>query len=372
MDHGIYIHVPFCRSKCGYCSFYSISDLYLIDKYVDRIILDITKTLSGSEKINADTIYFGGGTPSLLSPSSIESIIQCLHDNAGISENAEFTIEMNPEDAVDSKISGYINAGVNRIVLGVQTLNQEFHDTAGRSGNLCIDDVLDRFFSITGFIHCVDLITGIPGHTPENIKPEIERILKYQPEHISAYILSVEKGTPVYNKIKRDEVFDKMQVDVFRSVINILKDAGYDHYEISNFSLNGNISRHNMKYWKYDPYIGFGPSSHSFCFNQRYCNNMNVDEYINSDTVQNIADMRDAGSVIAEIFLTGLRLLQGVSIEEIAEKAGVRIPETVLDRLKTLAAEGKINMDSKGLIKIDNDYFFFADSVIFDIVQDII
>ena len=372
MDHGIYIHVPFCRSKCGYCSFYSTDDLHLIDNYIERLISDIKETFSGSEKIKADTIYFGGGTPSLLSSSLIYRIIECLHDNADINKNAEITIEMNPEDASASKISGYVDAGVNRIVLGVQTLNQKFHDTIGRSGTLCVEAVLDTFFAQSGFTRCVDLITGIPEQTPDNIKAEIDGLLKYQPAHISAYILSIEKNTPLYKKNIRNDNFDDMQVDVFKNVIESLINAGYDHYEISNFSLNGSRSRHNMKYWKYDPYIGFGPSSHSFYKNARYSNDMNVRDYINSNRTSNLADVRNESSVISEFFLTGLRLSEGLLLSDIAEKTGFHMPEVVMDRLKSLASDGKINITPDGNISINKNYFFFADSIIYEIVQDII
>ncbi len=372
MNHGIYIHVPFCRSKCGYCSFYSVAELHLTDKYVDRLITDIIETFSGSEKIKADTIYFGGGTPSLLPPSLIDRIIKCLQDNADINENTEITIEMNPEDASVSKISELVDAGVNRIVLGVQTLNQEFHDTIGRSGSLCTDKVLDTFFGEKGFNHCVDFITGIPGQTRDNVITEIDGILKYQPEHISAYILSIEQGTQLYKKNIRNENFDEMQVEVFKSLMESLIKAGYDHYEISNFSLNSSRSRHNMKYWKYDPYIGFGPSSHSFYKNKRYSNDMNVNDYINSGVTHNLADERNEFSVISEFFLTGLRLSEGFLLSEIVDKTGVHIPEVVMDRLKSLVTDGKIIMNPDGLISIKKDYFFFADSIIYEIVQDII
>ncbi len=372
MNHGIYIHVPFCRSKCGYCSFYSIADLHLIDNYIERLISDIKKTFSGSEKIQADTIYFGGGTPSLLAPLLLDRLIKCLHDNADINKNAEITIEMNPEDASASKISEYVDAGVNRIVLGVQTLNQNFHDTIGRSGTLCVNTVLDTFFAQSGFTHCVDLITGIPGQTHDKIKSEIDGLLKYQPEHISAYILSIEKNTPLYKKNIRDKNFDELQVDVFKSVIESLINAGYDHYEISNFSKNGSRSRHNLKYWRYEPYIGFGPSSHSFYKNARYSNEMNVNDYIESTSTRNLHDDRSVFSAISEFFLTGLRLSEGLLLSDIPEKTDMPIPEVVMYRLKSLASEGKISITPDGNISINKNFFFLADSIIYEIVQDII
>jgi oxygen-independent coproporphyrinogen-3 oxidase len=344
----------------------------LVGKYTDRLIEDIKTTLPRDEKIPVDTVYFGGGTPSLLQGESVKRIVICLKDNAEISDNAEITLEMNPEDVDDSKISEFKSAGVNRIVLGVQTLCQDSFDIIGRSGKLCTTDVLDVFFSKTGFTHGIDLIAGIPGQTPGSMMAEIERLIKYQPAHISAYILSVEKGTPVYKRIIRDEAFEKMQVDVFRSVIDSLENAGYEHYEISNFALAGNKSRHNMKYWKYEPYIGFGPSSHSFFRNERYSIDMTVSDYINSNYINKNIDERNSCSAVAEILLTGLRLSDGILLEEIAEKSGMPVPAAVMNRLESLATEGKINITPAGGISINREYFFLADSIIYEAVQDII
>jgi oxygen-independent coproporphyrinogen III oxidase len=378
MTGGIYIHVPFCRRKCDYCSFYSVpADLSSIegiipDEYIRRLCDEITDRLPASGFSSADTVYFGGGTPSLLAAAQVKGILDVVHQNITLDPGAEITLEMNPGDVSADALAGFRDAGVNRAVLGVQTLTERLHALIGRSASPCTARDLDIFFSVPGIVQCADLITCIPTQGADELAADIDLVAGYRPRHISAYILSIEKNTPLSRRLSLDEDTEMEQARLFELTMELLSKHGYDHYEISNYSLPGCESRHNMKYWRFEPYIGFGPGAHSFIRGERYFNAMTVAEYVASERAVLNHDVRLPASAAVEYIMTGLRLLKGMSLSEMEERLALRLPADVMERIGKAESEGLVAVtgtDGDRTIRLTGRGIMIADRVIYNIVE---
>jgi oxygen-independent coproporphyrinogen III oxidase len=383
MKLGIYIHIPFCRIKCDYCSFYSIPVAHLADeerdsiisRYINRILEEIDGRARSSHQDCVDTIYFGGGTPSIIDPKDIKRIVDKIESGFSVDKDAEITLECNPEDFSIERICEFRGVGINRIALGIQTLDEGLRGTIGRRANLCSVKLLDDFFSIEGIIHCVDIIIGIQGQTESSLLGELDIICAYAPEHISAYLLSVEKGTALYDRFKPVSEFDESQVALFKTTMDKLKGRGYRHYEVSNYSIPGYESRHNMKYWRFLPYLGFGAGAHSFYSGERYYNSMSVMEYNNSKEFHLARDARSKNSEMAEYILTSMRLLDGMSLKDFENKLAVPIPDKVYNRLIEMRDNGYLDMKVTGdheIFSLTDKGLFLMDSIIYDITEPIL
>lgn len=371
---GIYIHIPFCRRKCDYCSFFSMpvsAESVLIEKYVQRIQREILSLPDGWYDAKADTVYFGGGTPSILTPGNAAEIISTLKRRFDIPGDAEITIEMNPEDLTDSKIRGFGDAGINRIVLGVQSLDEAARSVIGRRGDYNIKEKLDQFFLYNGFTKCVDIIAGIPGQDASRCIEDLGVVTGYAPEHISMYLLSIEGGTPLDSRLSPDDAFDEFQAGVWGEAIDFLAAKGYSHYEISNFCLPGFESVHNSKYWHFIPYAGFGTGAHSFTGDKRYSNNMTVEEYINSADVIYSYDKRDESDVVVEFFMTSLRDLRGFSDAGFRCVTGKDMPQDLRSKLSSLCDRGLLKL-TNNLYFLTREGLFCANRVIYELTEDYI
>jgi len=382
MIPGIYIHIPFCRKKCDYCSFYSI-DLRKHDCgsdsvpefYIEKLLLEIRKQLDSLNPGCVDSIYFGGGTPSLLSAEQAGRVIREIRSRVNVPDNADITLELNPEDLIMQKIQEYKALGINRIVLGMQTPDRQSHSVIGRASRLCTIKDLENFMSVQGISHCIDIIAGIPGQKNTELEADLKEIAILKPEHISAYILSVEKGTVLSSRITVTPEFENEQRTAFETTTRVLESAGYRHYEISNFSVPGFESKHNMKYWEFMPYLGFGPGSHSFFRGKRFFNRMTVSEYMNSENVIYSHDERSVNSSIVEYIMTGMRLLDGFSLSEMEKRLGFRIPDKVMERIVSLNNKGSVILekrDGDSRIRLSSESVCFADSVIYNIVEPVL
>lgn len=313
---GVYIHVPFCAKKCPYCDFYSVQyNKTLVENYVKAICDDITNQSSMLNNYIIDSIYFGGGTPSLLSPQNIEQIITTLYSKLQLNEDIEITMEANPNTITLEKLQGYYNARINRISFGVQSLNEVELKSLGRthSINHCIDAIFNS--QKAGFKNIsIDLMIGTPHQTKESVRDTIEKATNLPITHISAYMLKVEENTNYYDNPIIEYCVDEDDVaDIYLDMVNFFKSKGFNQYEISNFSKLGYESRHNLKYWECKEYIGLGPTAHSYLNNIRYSNADNIEEYINLlSSRKNITDS-NAGGLEEEIML-GLRLSKGIPI----------------------------------------------------------
>lgn len=317
---GIYLHVPFCESKCAYCDFYSYrADVAVYDKFTDTLCEHLK--LAG-ERINrsVDTIYLGGGTPSLLGGNRISRIIKAIKD-AFILKNAEITVECNPADILKNDFELMADAGVNRISIGLQSaIDSELKNLSRRH---TADDVIRtindaRLAGITNI--SVDLMLGIPNQTIDTLKQSIDFALSQNPNHISCYILKIEPDTP-FGKVNISSLSlpDEDTVsDMYLYLSDYLKLNGFEHYEISNFAKKGFRAHHNVKYWNCEEYLGLGPAAYSYLNGRRFHFSRDINEYLNSPTVQYDED----GGDFSEYAMLRLRLSDGLDFNTVSKLFG--------------------------------------------------
>lgn len=318
---GVYIHIPFCKSFCSYCDFYSITDNSEKEALVQSVIRESSLRSGYLEGEKVETIYFGGGTPSLLSPAQINAIISAIRSDFVVSEGPEITIEVNPDDVYDGFFSEVASAGVNRISLGVQSWNNRRLKYLGRRHTAEQSSrALEMAFK-EGLVNVsADLIYGIPGMTTADLKSELLTTFDFPITHLSAYHLTVEDGTRL-GKMKKEGKLVETDEDISNAMFLMLGtmcgERGFIHYEISNFAKEGYISRHNSAYWKQVPYIGLGPSAHSFDRVSRQWNVADVKKYIRSITAGKIPGEReelDRLTVFNEYIMTSLRTMWGIDL----------------------------------------------------------
>lgn len=328
---GLYVHIPFCSSRCSYCDF--ATGLYqreLADRYVRALLQEIRTTRHANEKV--DTVYFGGGTPSLLEPSQLDRILATLHDRFDISGDAEITLEINPGSATPERLRAFRNLGINRASFGAQTFDDAELAKLGRSHTAA--DTLKTFNNLreTGFTNIsFDLIAGLPGQTLSQWQRNVTQALKLEPEHLSFYLLEVHSGTPLAEHIRRgiQPVPDEDLAGVmYEWMLEHACQAGYEHYEISNLCRPGFHSRHNVKYWTSAAYFGFGCSAHSYDgLTRRWSNQRDVLKYVEAiesgeSSVVEEQQLSD-GDVRAEAVFLGMRLMQGINLRRYRESFGV-------------------------------------------------
>lgn len=282
---GIYIHIPFCLSKCHYCDFCSLpaAKTDKIDAYAVALLNEIaTFANNRDKKQTVDTVYFGGGTPTLLSVENLSDILSCVKENFELLTDVEITIEANPKTADRQKLSDIRSLGVNRLSIGMQSVHDGELKALGRIHTYRDFEQFYYDSRKAGFDNVsVDLMYGIPMQSMDSFDVSLRRLCELSPEHISSYCLKIEENTRFYQKKDTLALPDEDTVcDMYEHMSNILSDAGYNKYEISNFSREGKESRHNLKYWKYDDYTGFGSGAHSYVDGVRYSNSRDIDAYI--------------------------------------------------------------------------------------------
>ena len=321
---GLYIHVPFCRSKCQYCDFYSLTtkDDSLIDGYLDAICDHIKEAGALAPNYKVDTVYFGGGTPSFFGAEGMAIIMTTIRRNFDVVPDAEITFEANPDSISDKLLHRLYAEGFNRVSLGIQNDNAELLKKLGRPHTYA--QAVSAFHRIrkAGFRNVsVDLIYGLPGQTLHAWQETLEHVLMLNPEHISCYGLKVEEGTPLYDyKDFANLPDDDAQADMYLAAVETLRGRGFRQYEISNFCRKGLVSRHNMKYWVGGEYLGFGPSASSDFAGKRYTLVRDLAAYIQGireggevmEDVQEIPLRERAG----EYLMLRLRTSSGIQAEE--------------------------------------------------------
>lgn len=338
---GIYLHIPFCVSRCSYCDFYSTTELDLRDKFTQALVEEIR--LFGEqvkERYKIDTIYFGGGTPSLLSARQMENIFRQINSTFEIIENSEITLEANPGTIDLEYIKEYRNMGINRISFGVQSFDDKELKILNRIHSS--KEAIESYHKIReiGFDNVsLDLIYGIPSQTVETWESNLKIIKSLEPEHISAYNLIYEKGTKM-ETLLQNKVFDPMDEEVeeqlFLKTSDFLEESGYEHYEVSNFAKPGFQSRHNSKYWKHIPYFGFGPSAHSFQNNERYWNFSNLAKYFKSIDdgklpIQN-REILDKNDLLIEKIMLSFRS-EGLDLQQIKDEFNIDLKSVINNHL---------------------------------------
>lgn len=372
MRLGAYIHIPFCEGKCGYCAFYSVSagddKTDTLNRYCERLIDEMRARIPRGNAVLFDTVYFGGGTPSLLGPENISLLISSLSELGAIEPGAEISLETNPCHLGAESVSAFINAGINRIVAGVQSFDSNFLSLIGRTARDYDIETVKSFFSRDDVNRSIDIICG-PDLTA--VAADCRAALEFKPDHISFYMLSVEEGTPLSKTIEATPEFELGLAESFENGIDILKAGGYEHYEISNLSLPGKRSRHNMKYWQFEPYIGFGPSSHSFVNGMRCCNGMTAESYLKGPIDTPIPDLRNPGQAAAEFVMTAIRLTEGFSVEALRERLGHGHSDKVLAKMPALVGGGYLYPDEKN-IRLTRKGILWSDMAAYSLVEDLI
>ena len=350
---GLYVHVPFCSSRCSYCDFATgLFQSELAERYVRGLVQEIrTSRHTGA---SVDTVYFGGGTPSLLAPSQLERILVSLYDSFQIEAGAEITLEINPGSATPEKLRAFRSLGVNRASFGAQTFDDAELAKLGRSHNSA--DALRTFADLraAGFANVsFDLIAGLPGQTLSGWQKNINHALDLAPEHLSFYLLEVHSGTPLAEHIRRGiqpEPDDDLAGVMYEWMIEQATAAGYEHYEISNLCRPGLHSRHNVKYWTAAPYYGFGCSAHSYDGAMRRWSNqrdvMKYVEIIESGESPVIEEQQLSPiDVRAEAVFLGMRLMHGVDLRRYRDSFGVDLRDEHADDLDRFCKAGLVEVD---------------------------
>ena len=327
---GIYIHIPFCKQKCFYCDFCSFANKNeMQEKYVETVINEI-KNITHKKKYTVTTIYLGGGTPSILNPEYIKNILQEIKSSFKILDDAEITIEINPGTVNEEKLKRYKEYGINRLSIGLQSANDKILKNIGRIHDYKQFEETFFFARKCGFKNInVDLMIGLPTQAIEDVKQTLEKIIQKNPEHISVYSLIIEEGTIIEKLINENKLQlpdEETERIMYWTVVNELKENGYNQYEISNFSKKTYESKHNTNCWKQKQYIGLGTSAHSYLNKKRYSNTNNIEEYIKNIQESNISknitihEEQTEESTMNEYMLLGLRMIQGININEFKQK----------------------------------------------------
>lgn len=322
---GLYIHIPFCQNRCSYCDFYKEQSQNVEDEYIDFLIREAL-FYKEENKIEIDTIYFGGGTPSLLSPEQLSKLFEGLQEIFFFSENCEITLETNPENIEKKKFEEFKNIGVNRVSIGVQTLDDEILSLLSRK--IQREEILKKIETIfkIGF-NCLsfDIIIGAPLSDSEKTVRDIQTLLYFPFCHASLYILEIHKKTKLYEMAKSGlAILSEEEVaDLFKTGGEFLKKNGFEHYEISNFCRKGCECRHNLKYWRGDEYVGLGPSSHSFFRGFRARNPSSIflwkDALLRGDFPAEEIYKEENKEKLENKIIFGLRLKEGVEISLLDE-----------------------------------------------------
>ncbi len=369
---GIYIHIPFCKQKCFYCDFCSFANKNEMQgKYVETVINEI-KNITHKEKYTVTTIYFGGGTPSILNPNYIKNILQEIKSSFEILDDAEITIEINPGTVNEEKLKKYKEYGINRLSIGLQSANDKILKKIGRIHDYKQFEETFFYARKCGFKNInVDLMIGLPTQAVEDVKQTLEKIIQKNPEHMSVYSLIIEEGTIIEKLINENKLQlpdEETERIMYWTVVNKLKENGYNQYEISNFSKKTYESKHNTNCWKQKQYIGLGTSAHSYLNKKRYSNTNNIEEYIKNIQENNISknitihEEQTEESTMNEYMLLGLRMIQGININEFKQKFKIDPTIKYKEILEKLQKENLIQI-TKTSIKLTKQGIDFGNIV---------
>ena len=363
---GLYVHVPFCRSRCTYCGFVStVHDPDIEEIYVDAVIKEIT-LVQGERAwgmlhrgITIDSLYFGGGTPSVLSLESLSRLLKSCLSSFRLAQPVEITIEVNPATGSEEIFGAWLALGVNRVSLGVQSLDDRVLRHMGRSHTAEEALAAFRLLRSVGFENIsVDIMAGFPGQSRTSLLRTTEDLLTLQPEHLSVYLLEVKPGTALEQRLQRGETLaaaDDATAEMYEDVCRLAEAAGYEQYEIANFARKDKYSRHNLKYWTDRRYVGVGPGACGMTGRQRYTNVPDIEDYCSAlagsrlprETVEELS----AAVRFRDALIMGLRLVRGIDLKELSTRYGVDAAGYVNETIGDLEAAGlfEINGDRLAL-----------------------
>jgi len=371
MPFGVYLHIPFCKSRCSYCDFATdvYRSSYTVDRYVNALCREIDGFASSNPKSkiqnpkSIDTIYFGGGTPSLLSPSQVAQTLDAVRLSFDVTDDVEITMEMNPATVTIESLEGYRSLGVNRASFGVQTFDDRALKLLARGHDA--NDARSTFALLreAGFSNIsFDLIAGLPGQTLEDWQKNVREALTMRPEHLSLYLLEVHEATPLAEQIRsgrQPKPDDEVAASMYEFMVEELLAAGYRQYEISNFALSGFESRHNSKYWRLDPVYAFGVSAHSFDGVERYANERDTARYVEMIENGGTAEVtREKIDVASEFAFLGLRLDEGLDLDDYREKFGIDLEEKYRSELRAATQNGLVHSNAGRLVLTERGKVF--------------
>ncbi|MEZ5023880.1 MAG: radical SAM family heme chaperone HemW [Chitinophagales bacterium] len=378
---GIYIHIPFCKQACHYCNFHFSTTLQLKTKLLDAIVkeIEIRKNFFQSDmkkSYSIDTIYFGGGTPSILSRSEIEFILEKLRQHYDVSSTVEITLEANPDDLTKSYLTDLKEAGVNRLSIGIQSFDDDLlkymnrAHTAEESWAAIQNSLTAGFESLN-----IDMIYGIPGLSTQQWETSLADLIRLPVNHLSCYGLTIEPKTALMDFIKKKKSAapdDDLLVEQFMVASNFLEQNGFRHYEISNYALNDQFSKHNTAYWKGEPYLGLGPSAHSYQNNVRSWNIANNANYIKA--IENNKSYFESENLAKterfnEHIMTGLRTFWGINLDDIQQNFGAVYKnhlETQLHKIDPI----HIKQMNDQTIKLSKTGWLWTDSILEQLFYD--
>jgi len=371
---GLYIHVPFCRAKCPYCDFYSVTDPGSILEYIEALIAELNMRRQWVPR--ADTIYFGGGTPSVLTPLQITQILEAIHACFSVTPDAETTLEVNPETVNQASLAAYRAAGINRLNIGLQSLDDQTLAFLGRIHTAKKGVDAYQWARAAGFNNIgLDLIYGVPGQTRSRWEDEMAGVVQLAPDHLSCYTLTMEPGTPMAQRVQNGQIqpLDEQTAgDLFSTTAAYLNRNGYRQYEISNYSrhvagdTSDRRSRHNRKYWTGAPYLGFGPAAHSFLDNTRWWNHRSLKEYL-ADLKAGKRPVADTETLtreqqMMEFVYLGLRQTDGIDTAGFASRFKVDFSDRFESEETRLVREGLVEK-SPGRIRLTQRGMRFLEHV---------
>ena len=335
---GIYIHIPFCKQKCFYCDFCSFANKNeMQEKYVETVINEI-KNITHKEKYTVTTIYLGGGTPSILNPEYIKNILQEIKSSFKILDDAEITIEINPGTVNEEKLKRYKEYGINRLSIGLQSANDKILKNIGRIHDYKQFEETFFFARKCGFKNInVDLMIGLPTQAIEDVKQTLEKIIQKNPEHISVYSLIIEEGTTIEKLINENKLQlpdEETERIMYWTVVNELKENGYNQYEISNFSKKNYFSRHNINYWNSGNYYGFGVAACGYDGNVRYQNKTNLKKYIKNPIEKEVKETLTFDDKLYEAIILGFRMHSGIDVEKINSRFNINFEKKYKKQLE--------------------------------------
>ncbi len=382
---AFYIHVPFCIHKCPYCDFYSTTDLSLIPGYTAGLEKEIRLKSAGRSTPcraepgggQADTVYFGGGTPSLLDPNAVERILSVMDSCFHLGEACEITVEVNPGTVGPAYLSALKQAGVNRINIGVQSFDDAKLRFLGRIHRSGEAEKALEMAEKAGFDHIgIDLIYALPDEDANGWRADLAQALAHDPAHISCYMLTVEKGTPMYRRMENTTIDfpdSEKRGRLFVAASEILTGRGYLHYEVSNFARKPeSCSRHNSRYWRYAPYDGFGPAAHAFDGEKRHWNLADTGKYVESLRENRLPPAGEetltAAMKMTEMLMLGLRTADGIDIDRFNNRFGVDfgsffrpVPERLARQGLGIERQGRFCLTLAGMACLDSILPLFTD-----------
>lgn len=361
---GIYVHIPFCKSKCSYCNFcsYTISTQHVLDNYVNALLLQAEDFSVQCKNHYVNSIYIGGGTPTVLKPKQLIRIIDCITKFYKVDRSMEITVEVNPATVTVEDLKKLMKAGVNRLSIGMQSANNsELRDL----GRIHTYEEFEKTYNAARFVGFeninVDVMYGIPGQTRESFSKTLDKLIALQPDHVSLYALKIEEGTPLC-KLKDKYVFpdDDTQCEMYLEAVKKLRKSYIYPYETSNFACKDYESVHNLKYWFSDEYIGLGVAAHSYFNGERFGATKNLKTYIYAMTyvkkkIPIYVSYEEIGEKEAakEYFLLNMRLYQGIDMDEFVKEFGREVAEMYLFPLKKYVKDG--------FVTIENDIYAFTE-----------